>query len=211
VNFLEILVEGSSDVPTVQEILKRVFRLREGEHYRIHPHKGKGSLPDDPRSRPDPKHQGLLDQLPAKLRGYGKSLGQGYGVVVLLDADADDCKQLKQRLLDLYDQLESRPAEVLFRIAVEETESWFLADKAAVKAGYPNARLHKFPDVEPDSVVGAWEKLAVALGRKPSDCSGPDKVEWARAIAPHLNLREPGSPSLHALIQGLRKFCDVSE
>lgn len=68
--FLEILLEGASDVPTVKEILTRRFNLAEGEHFRIHPHKGKGKLPLNSLARPDVKHRGLLDQLPAKLRGY---------------------------------------------------------------------------------------------------------------------------------------------
>ena len=200
--FLEILVEGSSDVPTVKEILERKFGLREREHFRIHPHRGKGKL----SVRPDPRQQGLLDQLPAKLRGYGKSLvGLDCLIVVLIDADNEDCKDLKTRLLQLYDDLESKPPSVLFRIAVEETESWFLADREAMKAGYPKVRLNKIPDVAPDSIVGAWERLAEALGRKPTHCSGADKVEWASMIAPHLQLDDPRSPSLRALIDGLSK------
>ncbi len=204
--FLEILVEGSSDVPTVKEILQRKFGLRESDHFRIHPHQGKGNLPDDPLSRPDRRQQGVLDQLPAKLRGYGKSLvGLDCLVVVLVDADGEDCKDLKARLLRLYDDLESKPPSVLFRIAVEETESWFLADREAVKARYPKARLNKIPDVAPDSIVGAWERLAEALGRKPTHCSGADKVQWASMIAPHLQLDDPRSPSLRAFIDGLSK------
>lgn len=204
--FLEVLVEGSSDVPTVREILQRKFGLRESDHFRIHPHRGKGTLSDNSLSRPGPRHQGLLDQLPAKLRGYGKSLaGMDCLVVVLIDADDEDCKDLKTRLLRLYDELESKPPSVLFRIAVEETESWFLADREAMKAGFPSVRFNKIPDVAPDSIVGAWERLAEALGRKPANCSGADKVEWASLIAPHLQLDNARSPSLRALINGLSK------
>jgi predicted ATPase len=211
VTFLEILVEGWSDVPTVKEILRRKFQLREGDPYRIHRHRGKGSLPTNPLANPDPKHHGLLDQLPKKLRGYGKSLPPDYIVVVLVDADNDDCRALKRQLVDLYNGLDSKPARVLFRIAVEETESWFLADKKAVKAGLGRVRLNKIPDVAPDSVIGAWETLAKALGRKPEECSGADKVEWAEAIAPHLDLDEPLSPSLRAFIQGVRDRVSEAE
>ena len=35
--FLEVLTEGSSDVPAVKEILTRRFNLKENEHFRIHP------------------------------------------------------------------------------------------------------------------------------------------------------------------------------
>lgn len=207
--FLEILLEGASDVPTVRAILARRFRLQEGVHYRIHPHKGKGDLPTNPHVRPDMKQRGLLDQLPAKLRGYA-SLPHGYGVVVLVDSDRTDCHELKDALMQMYSSLERRPARVLFRIAVEETESWFLADIAAVRAAYPKAKYQKIAGIQPDSVVGAWERLAEALGRQPNDCEGSDKYEWAEKIAPHLDLDKPKSPSLHAFVHGIARLMESS-
>src|SRR5271169_6264361 len=111
--FLEVLTEGSSDVPAVKEILTRRFKLKENEHFRIHPHRGKGSLPDNPLSLPDPKRRGLLDQLPAKLRGYAH-MPQWYCIVVLVDSDDTECRRLKQSLVGLYSILDRRPNCVLF-------------------------------------------------------------------------------------------------
>ena len=199
--FLEVLLEGSADQPVVQEILQRRFRLQEGQHFRIHPHKGKGRLPQYPNNRPDPKHRGLLDQLPAKLRGYS-SLPKGWCVIVLVDADEDDCKELKARML----RLTPRPRCLLIRIAVEETESWFLADANAIKKAYPKAKLNKLPNTPPDSKIGAWENLAKTLGKKPQDCTGQDKYEWSTRISPELNLDSPQSPSLLAFINGVDKL-----
>jgi len=203
--FLEVLVEGGADVPVVQEVLQRKFHLVESESFRIHPHKGKGSLPQNPLARPDPRHRGLLDQLPAKLRGYAH-LPAGYCVIVLVDADNMDCVQLKRALVSLYNGLDRKPGCVLFRIAVEETESWFLADGSAIKAGYPRARLQKLPATPPDSVIGAWERLAEVIGLRPSDCDGADKHEWAIAISPHLDFDDPKSPSLRAFINGVARI-----
>jgi hypothetical protein len=112
--FLEVLVEGSSDVPVVRHVLERRFGLKENEGFRIHPHRGKGRIPDNPLAPPDPTRRGLLDQLPAKLQGYS-ALGDGYGVVVLVDADDEDCKMLKAKLLALYGILPKKPKHVLFR------------------------------------------------------------------------------------------------
>jgi len=196
--FLEILVEGSTDVPTIREVLLR--------HFRIHPHKGKGKLPQKPSAHP--KRRGLLDQLPAKLRAYSH-LPSGYCVVVLVDADNDDCKELKQSLVELYQTLGKykRPVCVLFRIAVEETESWFLADKNAIRAAFPHANLNRLPKKKsPDSIVGAWEKLAEVLGKNPTECDGKDKFEWAAAISPHLDLEQPKSPSLKAFVEGVARL-----
>ncbi|MFN0244638.1 MAG: DUF4276 family protein [Planctomycetota bacterium] len=201
--FLEILVEGSSDVPVVREILTRRFGRTEFEHFRIHAHQGKGSRPAHPNREPDQKHRGLLDHLPARLRAYaGMSRTQDVGVVVLLDADDEDCRELKSYLLSL----EPRPAKFLFRIAVEEVESWFLADRAAVRQSFSRAKVSRIPRGPADQVIGAWECLARVLDEDPSKITGQRKTRWAERIAPQLNLETPGSPSLHAFIAGVERM-----
>jgi hypothetical protein len=205
--FFEILLEGASDVPTVREILTRRFNLIEGEQFRVHPHKGKGNLPVNSLARPNRNHRGLLDQLPAKLRGYA-SLPPGYCVVVLVDSDKTKCQDLKNALVQMNESLDKRPHSVLFRIAVEETESWFLADIDAVRKAYPKAKHQRIAGIQPDSVVSAWERLAEALGRQPLNCDGSDKYEWAEKIAPHLDLDTPRSPSLEAFVNGVARLVE---
>lgn len=207
---LEVLVEGGADVPVVREVLARRFGLTEEVDFRIHPHRGKGRLPDDPSRRPAPEHRGLLDQLPAKLRGYART--HAYAdmvIVVVIDADDEDCRELKRRIVELYNAVTPRPPRLLVRIAVEETESWFLADPPAVRAAYPKARTARLAAFTPDEVCGAWERLAEAIGRDPNKCTGADKYEWADAIAPHLDLAEPASPSLRALIEGVARTIEL--
>jgi hypothetical protein len=200
--FMEVLVEGNADVPAVSEILQRRFNLTENIHFRVHPHRGKGRLPENVLSKPDTKKRGLLDQLPAKLRGFGRNPGF-YCVVVLVDADDDNCRDLKSDLIDVYQKIDSKPSCVLFRIAVEETESWFIADTSAIETAYPSADLSKLPGSPPDSKIGAWECLARTLGRNPDECIGADKIEWAKRISPHLDLDDPRSPSLKAFVLGI--------
>lgn len=203
--FLEILVEGTSDQPTVRVILEKYFRLVENQDFRIHPHQGRGNLSKNPHQEPDPKHRGLLDLLPAKLKAYG-SLSKDRCVVVLVDADDTPCQELKAELIELHRKLKFRPSCALFRIAVEETESWFVADPDAVKKAYPKAKISDLARVKPDSIVGAWELLAKAIGRKAENCSRADKTEWANKIAPHLDLDNPKSPSLKAFLTGINKL-----
>lgn len=204
---LEVLVEGEADVPAVREILTRRFRLTDQVDFRIHPHRGKGRLPRDLARRPEIHHRGLLDQLPAKLRGYAKSYADvAYAVVLLVDADDDDCRALKQSLTAAYNAIEPRPPIFLVRIAVEETESWFIADVTAVKAAYPKAATHGLQRLVPDSICGAWEQLATALGHAPAECTGADKHGWAERITPLLNLSAPRSPSLRAFISGVAQI-----
>jgi hypothetical protein len=203
--FIEVLCEGGADVPAVCDILCRRFDLRRDEHFRVHPHHGKGKLPPNPMARPEPRRRGLLDQLPAKLRGYGRAESADYAilVVVLVDADDDDCRELKSSLLKMYASLPHKPQRVLFRVAVEETESWLIADAAAVRAAFPHANLAALRRIQPDAVCGAWEALAGALGMNAGQCTGQDKMHWAEAITPHLDLKRPRSPSLRAFVTGL--------
>ena len=201
--WLEVLVEGASDAPTLREVLTRKFHLIEGEHFRIHPHKCKGKLPDKPLSRPDPKHQGLLDRLPATLRGFGKSLRPDAVVLVVIDADDQPLQLLLQDLNRMLDALPEKP-QVLFRIAVEETESWFIADMNALQKAFPVGLDKKvLKNIPADAVVGAWEKLALALHFNPKIITGPTKFEWAEKIAPYLDLENPKSPSFRKLIEGV--------
>jgi hypothetical protein len=202
---LEVLVEGGSDVPTVRELLKRKFKLEEDVHFRIHPHKGRGKLPKDILGKPDPKHQALLNQLPAKLRGLSY-LGDDACVIVLIDADATPSDAFLEELNAFLIKLPRRPKNVVFHLAIEETESWFLADPNAVERAYPKAKLQKARQSRPDAIVGAWEILADCIGMNRSDVTGPDKYSWAEKIAPYLDFENPGSPSLRGFVQALTPY-----
>jgi hypothetical protein len=127
------------------------------------------------------------------------------GVVVLMDVDREDCLDLKRYLLSL----KPRPSNTKFRIAVEELESWFLADRDAIRRAFPRARLDRIPNGPPDQVIGAWECLARVLRMDPAKVTGVEKTEWAQAIAPHLDLDNPPSPSLRAFIEGLRRMLET--
>ena len=199
-----VLVEGASDVPAVREVLTRRFGLKEDVHFRIHPHQGKGKLPTNPLARPDPKQRQLLHQLPAKLRGYGKSLTPDAVVLVVIDTDDVPCADLLADLNAMLASLPVRPLRVLFRLAIEETESWFVADPHAVKSAFPKAKLAALKKIQPDAIVGAWERLAEAIGAPPCS-SGSDKLRWAAQICPHLDLDTPRSPSLGKLISGVAR------
>jgi len=59
--------------------------------------------------------------------------------------------------------------------------------------------------IKPDAVIGAWEKLAEAIGGPLPKKRGPLKYAWAEKIAPHLNLEAPKSPSLGKFISGVER------
>jgi len=206
---IEALTEGASDVPVIREVLSRHFNLDEHIDFRIHPHRGRGDIPVDVLGQPNPKHRGLLDQLPAKLRGFGKYMDDQFLVLVLIDVDDNDPEDLLAKLDAMLEQLPSRPPRVLFRLAIEETESWFLADSNAINLAFPNANLASISHIVADSRVGAWERLAECFGKNVEEVSGSDKTYWAEKISPHLNFSNPNSPSLGQLITGLKKELDA--
>lgn len=208
--WFEVLVEGISDAPTVKEIFERRFGLVEGEHFRIHPHSGKGSLPIDPAVKSNPKRLGLLDQLPSKLRVYAKNLPAHAVVIVIVDVDDTPCVDLLEDLNAMLASLPEKP-KVLFRLVIEEIESWFISDANALRSAYPG-RLKKavLRGIEPDGIVGAWEILSQALGFNQASAGPGVKLDWAERISPYLNLENPGSPSLRKFIEGVGRLIECS-
>ena len=130
-------------------------------------------------------------------------------MLVVLDADDTPCHELLAELKAMLEQLPTRPSRVLFRLAIEETESWFIADENAVLAAYPKAKVQRLRNIEPDAIVGAWEVLADVLKVNKGEVTGADKYAWATAIAPHLDLDNPRSPSLQKLLEGVSREIEL--
>src|SRR5207245_5650551 len=108
---LHILVEGRAEEAFLKGWLPR---LVPAHSFIIIPHEGKGRLSGDPKKKPDPKQRGLLDQLPARLRAFGKALASYTDrVVVLVDLDDQECRDLKKRLRQLLNHCNPSPT-VLF-------------------------------------------------------------------------------------------------
>jgi hypothetical protein len=194
-------VEGPSEEAFLKGWLPRF--LPSAHTFKIIPHRGKGKLSGDPSRKPDPKRQGLLDQLPAKLRAYGKALRPDTDrVVILVDLDDDACHALKKRLVTLLKFCEPRPI-VLFRIAIEEVEAFYLGDRNAIKVAFPRARLHKMKSYVQDSICGTWELFQMVIGAQ-----SEDKVAWAESMGRYLTVNWKGpranlSPSFQQFCTGL--------
>lgn len=194
---IHILVEGPSEEAFLNGWLPRFLP---SHTFRIIRHRGKGRLPRDPRQKPDPRRQGLLDQLPTKLRVYGRELDSRTDrVLVLVDLDEQDCQDLKSRLLGTLEACDPRPT-VLFRIAIEELEAFFLGDPAAIQGAFPSARLRKINEYEQDSICGTSELFAEVIG------GDDDKVDWAEKMAPYLGQapEKNASPSFRQFCRALR-------
>ncbi|HEX4966436.1 MAG TPA: hypothetical protein VF173_36850 [Thermoanaerobaculia bacterium] len=145
----------------------------------------------------------MLDQLPAKLRAYGRVLNPATErVLVLVDLDGDDCGDLKARLLKVLDSCDPKPV-VLFRIAIEETEAFYLGDSSAIRKAFPGAKLRRLKTYDQDSICGTWELFQEVIGARVEDKPG-----WAEQMADHLGTDWQGgqanrSPSFRQFCKGL--------
>jgi len=155
----------------------------------------------------------LLNRLPDRLRGYANWLPENYRVVVVVDCDNDDCRELKQRLEQCAIKVglatrSSRKQDhftVINRIVVEELESWYFGDWQAVHAAYPRVSPTAPPKArDPDSITGGtWEAFQQVLQNAGYFRTGLRKIEAARAIAPHLDPERNRSHSFQVLYQVL--------
>jgi hypothetical protein len=190
---IHILVEGSSERAFFDRWIPRFLRE---QVVAVHPHQGKGSLPRVLTDPPDIKKRGLLDQLPATLRGLAGS-PQVDGVLVLLDADDDDAATLKADIVAVAGQCAPH-LSVGVSVAVEETEAFYLGDLRALALAYPEADLVAARAYVPDSICGTWELFGLIIGD-----DGGNKVAWAEAMGARVTT-SPGrsrSPSFRGMMQ----------
>ena len=213
----EVLVEDRSGSISLEFILEKILGQNGIEHsWTIHPFRGIGHLPKGLHRAPNPTNQLLLNNLPRLLRAYGRSLRGPSAVVVVVDSDERDCLRFKQDLLNVLNACNPSP-NTLFRIAIEETEAWLLGDRVAVKSAYPNANDVVLNGYVQDSICGTWEVLAdavhsggsVSLKRLGYPDEGVAKCEWARNIAPLMDIDSNQSKSFQVFRDGVRNLAGI--
>ncbi|MHB1295213.1 MAG: DUF4276 family protein [Anaerolineae bacterium] len=191
VDHITLLVEEPSVAALLENLAPQLLR---GAVYDVHPFRGK---------------QDMKAHLPARLGGYARWLPETYRIVVLMDRDDDDCRALKQEIDDMAQKagLTSRSREqpgtfqIATRIAIEELESWYFGDWAAVCSAYPRVP-HDIPRRSPyrtaDAIAGGtWEAFERILQRAGYFAGGLRKIEAARTIAPHM---DPGRNTSHSFL-----------
>jgi hypothetical protein len=156
----------------------------------------------------------LLKQLPARLRGYRDRLArEDLKIIVLVDADAEDCRKLKARLERMAREagLRTKSAgdgtfEVVNRVVCCELEAWFFGDPTALRAAFPRlppnfaaGRRYR----EPDRIPEAWETLVRLLKRSSYARALPGKIELARRVAAEMDPARNRSSSFRAFVQAI--------
>src|ERR1035437_916017 len=117
------------------------------------------------------KHD-MLKRLPLELKGYSRFIKPSYKIVILIDRDSADCKELKQKLEKFASDAgintksvvpKGKQFYVLNRIAIEELEAWFFGDAEAIRTAYPRVSSsfeNRAQYRNPDSIAGGtWEAL----------------------------------------------------
>jgi hypothetical protein len=197
---VEILVEESSAEAALRVL---VPKIAPGLSFQVYPYQGK---------------QDLLKKLPQRLRGYAKFLRHNWHIVVLVDRDADDCRQLKARLEEMASAagLSTRSIRrgaaytVVNRLAVEELEAWYFGDWDAVVRAYPRVAKtipNRAGYRDPDGVRGGtWEVFERILQKAGYFKTGLRKIEAARSVAPYFDPDRNTSASFRAFRDALREI-----
>lgn len=135
-----------------------------------------------------------------------------YRVMVVVDRDNDDCRELKKRLEAIAQGAglgtktqDKANFRAMTRIAIEELEAWFFGDMDAVRRAYPKVEAgleHKSAFRDPDGIQGGTAEQLGKLLRY-AHPNGLAKIRAAREIAEHMNPNENRSPSFCAFRDGL--------
>ena len=178
--YFEFLVEERS----MEALLKSWLpSFLPANSFKVYPHQGK---------------QALLRKLEDRLRGYARWIPDNYRIVVVVDRDSEDCRDLKAQLeRNCKDAgLRSRSAcgdaswQVATRIAIEELEAWYFGDWQAVRAAYPRISEHvpnRAAFRNPDAIAGGTkEAFERQLRRSGYFQQGLSTVQAASKIGEHM-------------------------
>lgn len=210
---IEVLVEDSSGEKLLAQLLPHILGEQGAPHtWRLKAYKGIGRIPPGLTAKADPAKRILLDQLPRLLQGYGRTPGID-AVVVVLDTDRRDCKEFLKELKAVARRCQPVP-RILFRLAIEEMEAWYLGDRAGLMQAYPRARREVLDRYVQDSVCNTWELMAdavrvggaAAIKKAGWPLPGQIKHEWAEKMGPFMRIDRNASPSFGKFRDGLLRL-----
>ena len=212
---LEVLVEDASGAALLSAVLPKICGSWGQPHtWKIIPYKGIGHLPRNLHTTADPAKRVLLHQLPRILAGYAHLPAGEWAVVVVVDVDRRDCVAFKQELQRIVVGRNSK-LQVLFRLAVEEMESWLLGDRTALMAVFPDAKVPVLETYVQDSICGTWEVLADVVfpgGAKRLVAEGyprigQEKLKWATSVGSRIDIQANRSRSFQVFREGIERLC----
>jgi hypothetical protein len=197
---IEFLVEEPSMEAALGPMVPKIIGLTS---FQIYPHGGKSAL---------------LSRLQDRLNGYRSWLREDCRIVVLIDRDEENCIALKRRIVEMVRNAgllprgggSASPFNVLTRIVVEELETWYFGDWAAMRSAYPRlpATLPQKPRYrDPDAITNAWETLERVMRGAGYFTGGLRKLELAASVGPHMDPARNTSRSFQVFRDGLAALC----
>lgn len=146
-------------------------------------------------------HEGKADlrkSIPVKLKAWNIPETK---FIIVQDQDTNDCKVLKQDLLDLCSNCTK---EVLVRIACHELEAWYWGDLKAIELAY-NKDLSKIGRKKayriPDEIVSPKRELQKLLPEH-------QQIAGAKRIAQYIDIERNCSTSFRVFVEGVKNLCD---
>ena len=169
--------------------------------FQVHPFQGK---------------RDLLKNLDSRLRAYAAWLPKDWRIVVLVDCDDQNCRQLKNQMEQIAHQagLQTRTHagrcrwQLVNRIVVRELEAWYFGDWQAVRTAYPKVP-RQVPQKKrfrkPDDIRGAWEAFQKLMQSVGYFRGGLAKIDAARTIGRCMNVSGNRSRSFKAFCDAVRE------
>ncbi len=146
-------------------------------------------------------HEGKQDlekSIPKKLRGWREP---GVCFVIIRDQDAEDCIEIKRRLVDLCAMHSER--QTLVRICCQELEAWYLGEPPAMARAFGKENLAtisaKARFRNPDAVTRPSDEIVKLVPEF-------QKVSGARIMAKWLTRDGNSSQSFKTLVEGIAKL-----
>ncbi len=166
------------------------------------------------------KHH-LLKKLAQRLQGYATWLPHNWRIVVIVDRDHDDCRELKNRLEQIAANAGIRTRsqsptcwQLVNRIAIVELEAWYFGEWDAVRRAFPGVGKHvprrrRFRN--PDAIANAWEAFERILQRYGYFKGGLPKIQVAKEIGQHFDPTRCRSQSFICFHNALREALQKSK
>lgn len=186
--FLHIFTEELSCKSLVDRIVPGL--LPKGADFHVYDHQGKQDL-----------EQALKSTVPSISRIPDSR------ILITIDQDNSNCKQLKVKLLNLIEGKCLCP--YMIRIICRKLECWYLGDLQAIKAAYPrfdpDKHTHASAFRNVDNIQNAPEKMLKIVPELNKREYLP-KLEFSRKVSAHLNIDRNTSTSFRHFVSAVRKL-----
>ena len=159
-------------------------------------------------------HQGKNDLEHALMKKIASlSKIEGSKILITMDQDNNDCKQLKQKLENLIK--EKCICNYKIRIVCKELESWLLGDLSAIEKAFPRFKRELYAEkAQIRDVDKIREKPTDFLLRIIPDFKDREKLpklEFSKKIAPFMDIKKNNSKSFNHTISAIKQLCGVCE